>query len=102
TGMPFRCPAGLAWSSRTGGSFGSGRIGGGTTGPTGPTRASGTSPSPSPWSPNMSNLPEINKDAVIRRQAERIAELSTQVATLEVLAEALRDERDAARAEAAS
>ena len=50
----------------------------------------------------MSNLPEINKDAVIRRQAERIADLSTQVATLEVLAEALRDERDAARAEAAS
>ncbi|PSL04140.1 hypothetical protein CLV30_106145 [Haloactinopolyspora alba] len=49
----------------------------------------------------MSDLPQIDKDAVIRRQAERIADLSTQVASLEVLAEALRDERDEARSGAA-
>src|SRR5690606_4297282 len=50
----------------------------------------------------VSDLPQIDPGAVIQRQAAKIAELTTQVASLELLCEALRDERDAARAEVAS
>ncbi len=42
----------------------------------------------------MSDLPQIDQGAVIQRLSAQIAGLTTQVASLEVLAEALRDERN--------
>jgi hypothetical protein len=47
----------------------------------------------------MSDLPQIDAGDVIRRQAETIANLTTQVIQLELTAEALRTQRDEARAE---
>lgn len=46
----------------------------------------------------MSTLPQIDAGDIIRRQAETIASLTVQIIQLELTAEALRRERDEARA----
>jgi len=46
----------------------------------------------------MNDLPTIDAQAVINRMAEKNAELTTQLASMEVLCEALRNERNQLRA----
>jgi outer membrane murein-binding lipoprotein Lpp len=48
----------------------------------------------------MSELPAIDPKAVINRLSSKVADLTSQVTQLELLAEALRDERDEARTQA--
>lgn len=42
----------------------------------------------------MSTLPEINQQRVIEKLASSVAEANVKIASLETLAESLRDERD--------
>jgi hypothetical protein len=47
----------------------------------------------------MSNLPEIDPEQIEQKLLTRLAEQTKHMVRLEVLAEALRDERDSARRE---
>jgi len=44
------------------------------------------------------DLPQIKAEDLVQRLSQRVAELVSQVASLELLAEALRDERNQLRA----